>query len=205
MHLNSRNLTDQVFNNLTAQYPVSKPATSKNKDGGTYWLCKCTCGNEKIVRAKELKTGDIKSCGCLNKFQNNSKYKGVGLIAQSVYSHIQWGANKRNIEFNISKEYLWDLYQFQEGKCYYTGLDISLNTRNNIKTASLDRIDSTKGYIEGNVKWVHKRINIMKNIFSHDEFINTCKLISLRFSESPKIKGNSKLSEDNCENNEIND
>jgi hypothetical protein len=45
-------------------------------------------------------------------------------------------------------------------------------------TASLDRIDSSKGYVEGNVQWVHKRINIMKNDLSDSEFIEWCRVVS---------------------------
>lgn len=35
---------------------------TKNKK--TYWLCKCDCGNAKVVRADHLKSGNIVSCGC---------------------------------------------------------------------------------------------------------------------------------------------
>lgn len=31
------------------------------------FLCKCICGNEKIVGMSQLRTGKTKSCGCLNK------------------------------------------------------------------------------------------------------------------------------------------
>ena len=41
-------------------------------------------------------------------------------------------------------------------------------------TASLDRIDSKKGYIEGNIQWVHKDINRMKWAFNEDYFIKLC-------------------------------
>ena len=44
-------------------------------------------------------------------------------------------------------------------------------------TASIDRIDSNKGYIEDNVVWVHKDINIMKNKFSKEYFLMLCKKI----------------------------
>lgn len=34
------------------------------------WLCKCDCGNEKIVTGKPLRNGHVKSCGCLHKEQS---------------------------------------------------------------------------------------------------------------------------------------
>ena len=45
-------------------------------------------------------------------------------------------------------------------------------------TMSLDRIDNNKGYIEENVQWVHKDINMMKRIYSQDYFIYMCKLVA---------------------------
>lgn len=32
-----------------------------------YWLCRCSCGNETIVKDTHLKSGHTKSCGCLRK------------------------------------------------------------------------------------------------------------------------------------------
>lgn len=33
---------------------------------GPSWVCKCDCGNEKIILGRSLRTGHTKSCGCLN-------------------------------------------------------------------------------------------------------------------------------------------
>lgn len=41
-------------------------------------------------------------------------------------------------------------------------------------TASLDRIDNTKGYLEDNVQFVHKDINRMKWAHSQQYFIELC-------------------------------
>lgn len=51
-------LMGQKFNHLT----VIAPALSRN--GKTYWLCKCDCGNEKEIQTSHLKNGSIKTCGC---------------------------------------------------------------------------------------------------------------------------------------------
>lgn len=82
-------------------------------------------------------------------------------------------------EFTITKEYIIDLYNNQYGLCNMTNLPIFFNISglDEIPTASLDRIDSNKGYIEGNVHWVHKTINLMKNIYNIEEFKYFCKCI----------------------------
>ena len=36
----------------------------EKKKGQLYWLCQCTCGKEKIIRANSLLQGNTKSCGC---------------------------------------------------------------------------------------------------------------------------------------------
>lgn len=48
---------------------------AKNGQKKPTWLCKCDCGNEKVATGQDLKTGHVKSCGCMSK-----KPKGSGLI-----------------------------------------------------------------------------------------------------------------------------
>ena len=45
-------------------------------------------------------------------------------------------------------------------------------------TASLDRIDSSKGYVKDNVQWVHKDINRMKWNFPQDKFVKLCSFVA---------------------------
>ncbi|NBW29230.1 hypothetical protein EBR37_02510, partial [bacterium] len=35
----------------------------------------------------------------------------------------------------------------------------------------------SKGYIEGNVQWVHKRVNIMKGNMLEQEFLDFCEAV----------------------------
>ena len=68
----------------------------------------------------------------------------------------------------------------QKFKCNLSGIDIKLgsNESNGRWTATIDRIDSSEGYIEGNVQWLHKDINTMKWDFTQEKFIEYCKTIS---------------------------
>ncbi len=61
-----KDLTGQKFNRLTVIRRVEKPKHRKNR--AVYWLCKCECGSDKeiIVSTGEIKSGNTKSCGCLN-------------------------------------------------------------------------------------------------------------------------------------------
>ena len=83
----------------------------------------------------------------------------------------------RTIEFNLSYEYLDRLWIRQQGKCVYTGEDLSFGKSKIVGNASLDRIDSSLGYIEGNVQFVHKDVNIMKWDLSNDRFLDICEKI----------------------------
>ena len=53
-------LTGQKFGMLTVIKFINKDQYSNCN-----WLCKCECGNEKIIRNSSFKNGKTKSCGCL--------------------------------------------------------------------------------------------------------------------------------------------
>ena len=75
---------------------------------------------------------------------------------------------------------MWELFLKQDRKCAVSNIDLVFTPyRNshkfrNLTTASLDRIDSSKGYIVGNVRWVHKDINKMINNYGDTKFIEYC-------------------------------
>lgn len=154
-----------------------------------FWKCKCLkCGKNvnRSIRTRALKDGRTLSCGCLNKeilkskSKNNSvHWKGFGDLPGLYFYDIKTGAERRKIHFELTEKYLWELFQKQDGRCAYSGLQLNFQTKRKVRnqSASLDRIDSSKGYIEGNVQWVHKDINWMKRSLSEQSFLNYCKLI----------------------------
>jgi len=69
----------------------------------------------------------------------------------------------------------------QKRRCALTGVELCFvsDYRKNKReqTASLDRIDSDKGYVKGNVQWVHKDINKLKQSFSEKRLIKLCQMV----------------------------
>lgn len=138
-------------------------------------ICKCDCGNTKLVRTANLPKNKRNTCG---KCERPNHWKGVGELSATYYYRTRRNARLRNMAFEVSIEYLWNLYKEQEGKCALTGLPIPFGKYTKEKNeASLDRVDSSKGYIEGNVQWVHKDINHMKWDLTPERFIQLCKLV----------------------------
>lgn len=143
------------------------------------WKCVCDCGKECTLTGRKLNLK--KSCGCMV-HDPSKRWTGIYDISGKYLYTLKSNAKYRKIKFSLKKEYLWKLYIEQNKKCKLSGINIKF-VRNYVdngenQTASLDRIDSSKGYIEGNVQWVHKVVNRMKWKISEKEFINWCKLIS---------------------------
>ncbi|WP_321389033.1 hypothetical protein [uncultured Enterococcus sp.] len=60
-------LTGKEFTRLTVE------SFAYSKKGNAFWFCDCQCGKRKIVSAANLKSGNVKSCGCLA-IENGKKH-----------------------------------------------------------------------------------------------------------------------------------
>lgn len=167
-----------VINILDFQYQLAKGKKIERK-----WHCQCKCGVEKWIRTSHLNGGLTRSCSkCSNIYRRLGK---VGNLPLTDINRYKYGAKIRKYEWSLTNNYLWELYQKQDGKCSLSGVDLSFSESGigkkgakDVSTASLDRIDSTKGYTAGNVQWIHKDINKMKNNQPQESFLEWCKLIN---------------------------
>lgn len=147
-----------------------------NTNKRTYYNCECTiCGNTKRVLLQNLKDGRSTKCQLCRLNQMNKGYMG---LCGSYVCIVKHSAKARNINFDLDNKYIWSVFEQQNGKCALSGLDIKISNDPKIKTASLDRIDSNLGYVVGNIQWVHKHVNNMKQHYSQEYFIKICKLVS---------------------------
>lgn len=112
-----------------------------------------------------------------------SNWRGHGEISGSLYTRWQIVARKRKISFDVSIERLWELFLSQGRRCRLSGLPLRFGRydgadKSQKPTASLDRIDSSGGYVERNLWWLHQDVNMMKSEFTVDRFLELCRLVA---------------------------
>lgn len=92
LHSIPDDLKGKKFGKLT----VKEFVETRNRNA--YWLCECSCGNEKVISSCSLKTGHTKSCGCIfketMKGSNNPAWKG-GITpeyrkARKIPNYLAW-------------------------------------------------------------------------------------------------------------------
>lgn len=161
-----------------------------NKNDQSYYLCKCTnCGNRFRQDGYSTRIGRQGCVYCRKRKDWCDEIRNepieVGDItrqwwAKRILSVLKHRRKKTpEFEYDLDMQYAWSLFLKQKKACIYTQIALKFPEEGFIGgTASLDRIDSSKGYIKGNVQWVHTRINNMKGDMTHDEFIDFCKKVT---------------------------
>ena len=89
---------------------------------------------------------------------------------RGIFRNKRSESKKRDIKFNLTAEFLIELWHKQNGKCYYSNISMDVNKRDPA-SASLDRLDSTLGYTTDNVVWACKALNFGKNNTQHNRFV----------------------------------
>jgi len=111
------------------------------------------------------------------------------------YSEFKWFMRcirRRNKEYNVDLEFLKNLWEEQSGICPLTGWSLMLPKHSSKwKTkqekqyrASIDRIDNSKGYTKGNIRFISVMANYCKNDFTDEEVKLFCEAVVKNASTS---------------------
>lgn len=142
------------------------------KKGRTKFYCSLSCSKKEAghahladwVHSEENKTHIQKLAGNVR-----DEYTDAGLREHLRRAQRRNGNDgRRNHHCNLDLEHLKEVWDRQDGKCVYTNVKLEpptqakkSNKRYNYM-ASLDRIDSSLGYVKGNVQFISVTCNFLK-------------------------------------------
>jgi len=128
------------------------------KNGRLYWLCKCDCGNEKVVSGKNFVAGSVKSCGCFHKKQTSIASIKHGKSRSKIYA--AWVAiinrcyNKKYYAFHRYGGR--GIFMCDKWRLSFESFYIDMGDPPTVNH-SIDRIDNNKGYYKENCRWATKK------------------------------------------------
>lgn len=120
--------------------------------------------------------GNWKCNSCANRDNNFAgKYERIPI---TWFETKRRGGLSRGYNWDLTIEFIWDLYVKQNGKCALSGFEIGWPDKGLTSTVSIDRMDNSEGYLTTNVHLVHKDVNMMKGRLDLDRFTELCKAIA---------------------------
>ena len=113
------------------------------------------------------------------KWKNENKEK-ASLVRQKTTKVTHWyrtlakrclTSKKYSYEYDIDAEYILEVFNEQQGKCYWFGIPLipSIKPRSPYQP-SIDRLDINKGYVKGNIVISSQFANLGRSTQSVDEF-----------------------------------
>lgn len=151
---------------------------NRNKKKGLRVFCKQTCAANHSSNLERIKQ---------RQWTTENHPRGH-IKTKDEFSDFRWYMKmikQRRRVYDVDLDYLKQLWETQKGICPLTGWELVLkshtyrpNEKLQIYHASLDRIDSNKGYIKGNVRFISVMGNMAKNSWNDEELIEFCKAVS---------------------------
>lgn len=138
-----------------------------------HYLCRCDCGNEKVIHGSSIVSGNTKSCGCMHKdAYAKRKLPNNGGVINHLILQYKRHARNRKIEYHLTKQEFTDIISLP---CHYCGLPPSNNkkTKNcsGFLYSGIDRVDSSKGYEKDNAVPCCAICNRAKRDMSKKDFL----------------------------------
>jgi len=179
-HIRRKDWTGQKFHMLTMVRPTSKRGSGQT----VIWEALCECGNTALVVPNQVKSGQVKSCGCWYKQTRKTSARRYNPIISSARNIWRGVYQKRDSALDFET-----FYALSQQDCYYCGAPPSNQTniasgkakgvgrslyqkaRGSFIYNGIDRVDNTRGYTKDNIVPCCKRCNVAKNNMSLQEFL----------------------------------
>lgn len=158
-------LTNERFGKLKVIKRVEN-----NEHNQVCWLCRCDCGNEKIIIGQSLKSGATTSCGCLQK-------NAVKEFCKKSFTTHGMAKTRLNNVYHNMKARCNNKYRKEYKNYGARGISVCEAWNNNFKIfydwamangykedarrgeCTLDRIDVNGDYEPNNCRWITNKKN----------------------------------------------
>jgi hypothetical protein len=175
-YLPSKIPNNAIFDRLQ----VLGTASVKKRRWDTCYVCRCSCGNEKIICGRQLVYGKTKSCGCLQHeaAKRNSPRLLPGEAAfNRLFYHYKWYAKRRKYTWSFTKN---EFKTLSLKPCHYCGtlpaaVFKNKETFGGCTYNGIDRKDNGAGYTPDNSVPCCKQCNFAKRNVAYTDFISWLK------------------------------
>ena len=153
------------------QFEKDSSEVKRNIQLGRKMFCSRECvGKHNTPIILEYRNSDISKLNPSNKRDEFSMFR----------KHLR-RIRDRDTNCNITLEDMLEVWNKQEGKCVYSKVKLepskTKQSNNQIYTLSVDRIDSSKGYIKDNIQFISIAMNHMKNSMTHQETLQLIEIL----------------------------
>ena len=165
-------LVDETGNRHGRLFVIKRFGSDKNNYAT--WLCQCDCGNKVVARGTRLRSGNTRSCGCLQKKHArriNLLPEGEASFNQMLYK-MKRDAKKRGYGWQLTDE---QVHHLTKQSCHYCGVrPLQSSNQEGLNGAyiynGLDRVNNVEGYTIDNVVPCCGKCNLMKRTMTVEEF-----------------------------------
>lgn len=150
-------LTGQTFNRLTViKRDIERDQKERNekgiRTGNAHWLCSCSCGSNKLVSVTgyALKSGETKSCGCINSELITARNKDASIKRNRPEKYknndilINEDGSVRIYDENKKYSFLIDFEDYDYIKQWYWRKDIRGDNPNKWYWVTNEKVDKIK-------------------------------------------------------------
>lgn len=151
-------------------FPKAKVNSVGFRDSTKWSPCKA-CNAER-ARDWRNKNKGYRGSGRMTKYSNQPLISAIRTRLREAQTRIK---KFGKVQTDLTEEYLYELFNNQEGKCALLGYDMKIQSKHPL-SLSLDQIEPSKGYVIGNVQWVTWISNRAKGDMNQDDFYRMCEL-----------------------------
>ena len=139
---------------------------------GRLSYCSMKCAKSIASNLNHLKNINPLDASHLKGYSKPHEYSNLKMHLRRIKS--------RDKGHNVTLEDLVEKWNEQNGLCVYSKVELihpTLGPNSHIFTASVDRIDSSLGYIKGNIQFISIAMNHMKGDMSNEEMFKLLKIL----------------------------